>query len=101
MSSSANSLLQNQIFVQSEGVYSSDLGTETVLLHHAEGVYFGLKGLGVQIWPLLKEKIKYSELISECESLFETRPESLNADVEAFLIQLLEAKLIVGQAQTS
>lgn len=84
-------------FQQSEGVYSSELGTETVLLHHTEGIYFGLKGLGVQIWPILEKPIDFITLIKKLEVHFETRPESLDSEVEAFLVQLLEAKLIVGQ----
>ena len=99
MSPYADKIYLDQYFRHSEGVYSSELGTETVLLHHTEGVYFGLKGVGVQIWPLLEKPKKFCEIISALEPLFESRPKSLDADIEAFLSQLLEAKLIVGQYQ--
>ena len=75
-------------------VYSSDLGKEVVLLHQSKGIYFGLKGVGIHLWPLLDQPISFPDLLSQLLSIVSDAPPHAETEIKAFILQLLNADLI-------
>ena len=75
-------------------VYSSDLGKEVVLLHQSKGIYFGLKGVGIHLWPLLDQPISVHELLSQLRKVVPDTPPHAEAEIKTFILDLLNADLI-------
>ena len=77
-----------------EQVLIQHLDGEAVLLNLETETYFGLDEVGARIWTLLEGsdsiQAAYEALLEE----YEVEPEPLRADLAAFLVQLLEHRLI-------
>ena len=82
------------LYQKKSEVYSSDLGKEVVLLHQSKGIYFGLKGVGIHLWPLLDQPINFPDLLSQLLSIVPDAPPQAEAEIKAFILQLLNADLI-------
>ena len=82
------------LYQKKEDVFSSDLGKEIVLLHHSKGIYFGLKGVGIHVWPLLTEPITLSQLLKKLLITISGLPAHGESEIKAFLLELLNAGLI-------
>jgi hypothetical protein len=74
--------------VPSSSVVCADLNDEVVLLNVDTGIYFGLDGLGAQIWNLVGEGLDEDEIHSRLLSEYEVTAEQLGADLAEFVTQL-------------
>ena len=88
------SLKPESLYQRKEGVYSSELDSETVLLDQTQGLYFGLQGIGVRVWQCLEKPITLAQIKQELCRELEALPESFDRDIDQFLLSLLEAHLI-------
>jgi PqqD family protein of HPr-rel-A system len=74
--------------VPSSSVVCADVNDEAVLLNVETGIYFGLDGLGAQIWKLIEEGANEEEILSRLLAEYEVTPEQLHGDLTEFLTQL-------------
>lgn len=74
----------------------SRLGSETVILHLGSGIYFGLDAVGTVIWEALGsgQSVSPREVCAHVRMRFQDAPDTVEADVTAFLAQLVEHGLI-------
>jgi Coenzyme PQQ synthesis protein D (PqqD) len=72
----------------------SRLGDETVILHLESGLYFGLDWVGTIVWERLLQGDTPEAICTHVRTTFIEPPESVEADVLNFLVQLLEHALI-------
>lgn len=76
----------------------SRLGDETVILHLVSGTYFGLDVTGTMVWEAINSASGATHLdaCNHVRASFEDVPESMEADVMAFMTRLAEHDLIRG-----
>ena len=71
-----------------------NLNDEVALLHLDSALYFGLQGVGAQIWSGLEEPRSVADICSDVVKHFDVTPEDCRDDVIKFLVSLQEAGLI-------
>lgn len=79
---------------QDDEALSTDLEGRTVLMSVEHGQYFGANELGSRIWGLMEEPLSVAELCRRIVAEYEVEPAVCEADVLAFLEDLLEKGLI-------
>ena len=67
---------------------------ETVLLDIANGVYFGLDSVGKRIWENIADGLSLAETAAVITSEFEVEEARAQADVVAFVGNLVERELL-------
>ena len=74
----------------------SRLGDETVILHMGSGTYFGLDAVGTLGWERLGDDdgATVDQVCAHVRAGFTDSPSSVEADVTAFLAQLMQHGLI-------
>ncbi|MBK1875655.1 PqqD family protein [Pelagicoccus mobilis] len=82
------------IVSQSSEQLSCELDGEVVSMSIAEGSYFGINGVGSEIWRRIKSPRRVDELCQELVSKFEVSPEQCEADVLEFLEELRGSGLL-------
>ncbi len=70
------------------------LGEEMAILHVDTGTYFGLKGVGIDVWTLLEKSPTEDEIVEHLTREYEVDPARCRADVAALLDRLQEARLV-------
>lgn len=73
---------------------TSTVGDETVLLDLDDGTYYGLNGVGAQLWESLDEPTTVASLERETATAFDVDREACRADIRAFLVDLRDRGLI-------
>lgn len=81
-------------FSPSSRAVSTEVGSETVLLHLEEGMYFGLDNVGNVIWDALKDGATFEELAACVLSAFKVDRDVAEKDLVSFLRQLEEHNLV-------
>ncbi len=82
-------------FKQNQGIETSKVGDRVVLYEEATGRAIVLNPAGAILWPLMSEPIT-AELLSKelCEAVSGLPEAQAEADVAAYLQQMLDQKLI-------
>ncbi len=70
------------------------LGEEVAILQVDTGTYFGLKGVGIDVWTLLERSPTLDEIVAHLTGEYEVDPARCRADVSALLDRLLAARLV-------
>jgi hypothetical protein len=73
---------------------SSELADEVVILHLANGVYYGLNPLGARIWQLVQQPRRVSDVRDHILAEYAVERERCERDVLALLQDLQAAGLI-------
>lgn len=73
---------------------SSDLDGITVILSVQDSSYLGVNPVGSQIWKLLDENPRLSELVAKLTAEYIVEPQQCEKDVRAFLEKLYQRELI-------
>lgn len=68
---------------------------ELILLSIEQNRYFGSGEVGRRIWELLEQQVSMSSLLAQLIEEYDVDPDVCARDVEAFLTQLIEARLVV------
>jgi hypothetical protein len=76
---------------------SAEVEGEAVILNLADGVYYGLDGVGGWVWELLREPRSLRELRDAVAAEFEVDAETAERDLRV-LLQELEARRLVRTA---
>jgi len=72
----------------------SQLGTELVLMDTKSGNYLGINTVGTHIWNLLADSKSITDLVTELTSRFEVTETQCQAEVERFLSELEQKKMV-------
>ena len=84
----------DSIIVQEDEPVAAEVDGEVVMLSERAGAYFGLDGIGSEIWRLIEEPRRVSELCGTLAQRYEVDAETLSRDVTAFLDALLARNLV-------
>lgn len=75
----------------------TDLSGEKVMVDFEQGKYFMIKGAGNEIWDMLEDGIMVSDIVNKLLQIYEVERETCEREVLAFLNQLEEFGMIVGE----
>lgn len=85
------------IAVSKESVWC-DLNGEVVVLHISSGVYFGLDGVGCEIWEFLQKPSTVSQLVDHLTSTYDVPRDICERQVLSFLDKMADAELVIVNA---
>jgi hypothetical protein len=93
----------DSIIVQDSEPIATTVDEEVVMLSVRAGAYFGLDGVGSDIWNMLGEPCRVGDICKSLSSLYEVDDETMTRDVTLFLQGLLDRGLvrIVEQDRTA
>jgi hypothetical protein len=75
--------------------------TETVMLDIERGSYFGVQEVGKAIWDQLESPTTIEDICTRLMAEFEVDADTCREQVEAFLVDLLEHRLIEVQGDAT
>ena len=84
----------DSVIVQEDEPVAAEVDGEVVMLSERAGAYFGLDGIGSEIWRLIGEPRRVSELCGTLAQRYDVDAETLTRDVTAFLDALLARNLV-------
>ena len=87
-------LSPDTVLVAARDQVSTELEGEAVILDLADGVYYGLDGVGRHLWELLAAPRSVRELYDVVVAGYEVAPAEAERDVAALLSELLERGLV-------
>jgi hypothetical protein len=82
------------VVLTSEQQVSAQLGPETMILHLADGIYYGLDEVGTTIWNLIHEPRTVAEIRDRICEEYDVGPSRCERELIRFLRQLSERRLI-------
>jgi hypothetical protein len=82
------------VFKRSDRQVSCDLNGEAAILQLDQSVYFGLKGVGAQVWLALEQPQSLAELNRRICQEFDVDAARAQADLMKFLSELEAAGLV-------
>jgi len=74
--------------VRAQGVLSTELDQETVLMSIDAGAYYGMGGTARSIWERLATPITFSALVDDLVREYEIPHETCAADLQGFLAEM-------------
>ena len=77
-----------------EDVVSREVGGEAVLLNLATGTYFGLDGIGTEIWTVLAREGTVEAATSALLADYDVEEPRLRRDIDQFIQQLVHKGLL-------
>ena len=80
-----------------DGVYTQEIGDETILLDTQGGNYFGLDPVGTHMWQLIRQRGALRPAYDVILTEYNVAPERLEADLLALADKLVEKGLVVIQ----
>lgn len=86
------------VLVAARDQVSAELEGEAVILNLADGVYYGLDGVGAHVWELLAEPRAVSELRDAVVAAFEVDAATAERDLLALLEELAARRLVEVRA---
>ena len=75
-------------------VLASELGSEFVMLNLQDGTYYGLDGVGADIWKLLQKPIAVAEICRVLVFEFDVEPDRCRTDVLKLINDLVARGLV-------
>jgi hypothetical protein len=95
-------LTPRSVVQRRDEMLANDLSdTETVMLDIERGTYFGVQEVGKAIWEQLATPTTVDELCSHLMTEFEVDRETCHEQVQSFLGDLLEHRLIEVQGDAT
>ena len=77
-----------------EGVMSTEVDSQAVLMHVETGTYYGLNDVGALIWQRMAKPVRVLDLRDAVLGEFDVTPEACACDVLALLKELESAGLV-------
>lgn len=75
-------------------IISDVFGEEVVLVNLESGIYYSLRGSATQIWIRLVSQYSTPEILTDLLNIFQVAEHDLTADINQFITQLIELKII-------
>lgn len=82
------------VLVAARDQVSTELEGEAVILGLADGIYYGLDGVGALVWERLREPCSVAELVGAVTAAYAVDAETAERDLLALLAELAERRLI-------
>jgi Coenzyme PQQ synthesis protein D (PqqD) len=82
------------VVVAASDQVSADLEGEAVILNLADGVYYGLDGVGARVWELLREPRTVGSLAATITAEFEVDADTASRDLAGLLADLAGRGLV-------
>jgi Coenzyme PQQ synthesis protein D (PqqD) len=82
-------------WVASPDAYSSQVGSDLVLMSHSSSSYYSLNGTGAFVWSLLQDPTNHVEAADAVFKMFDVERSRCEQDIASLFHELKEAKLIV------
>lgn len=73
---------------------TADLGDTIAVMQQRTGLYFGLEGVGAQIWQLIATPIRVADLRDALVEIYDVDSEQCERDVFDFLAELADLGLV-------
>ena len=87
------------VLVAARDQVSTELEREAVILSLADGVYYGLDGVGAVVWELLREPRSVAELRDAVTAGFAVDAETAERDLLVLLDELARRGLVEAAAE--
>ncbi len=87
-------ITRDTTFVRSDDFLASTVENELVMISLERGHYYALDDIGSHIWEILAKPTTVAELCTQMQSRFAVAPAECEADVHAFLAELLEEGMV-------
>jgi Coenzyme PQQ synthesis protein D (PqqD) len=84
----------DSVVVQEDEPVAAEVDGEVVMLSERAGAYFGLDGVGSEIWKLIAQPRRVSELCQLLAQHYDVDRETLTREVTSFLDELLARRLV-------
>ena len=91
---SSNEISLDTVVAQTEGIFSSELDGETVLMSLTQAAYFGLDSTGQVIWNMIAEPSRVGDLCDQLAADYNVDRATIEVDVFDFLNELNKEGLI-------
>ena len=86
---------------RTQGLFSTELDHETVLMSIDAGAYYGLAGVARRIWERLENPTSFSDLVDCLQSEYKVSREVCVSDLQKFLAEIeLEGLLRVEPTES-
>lgn len=85
----------NTKLLRNNEVLSSDVDSETILLHMESNSYYGLNDISSRIWALLSTSITFRQLIHILVKEYDITNENCARDTKHFLNKLASHNLLI------
>jgi hypothetical protein len=85
---------KDAVVVQDAEPVTAEVDGEIVMMSISEGAYFGLNGVGSEIWDLLHEPMSITNLCEKLAGEYDVDEETLSRTVTHFVQQMLERRLL-------
>ena len=89
---------KSMILRQTPDSAESEMAGETVLLHLANGTYYGLDETGTYVWSLLKNGACLSDILVAAKVRYGVTESVLEADIGSFLADLIDHDLLMSDS---
>jgi len=84
----------DSVVVQEDEPIAAEVDGEVVMLSERAGAYFGLDGIGSEIWKLIAQPRRVSDICRFLAQHYDAAGETLTRDVTSFLDELLVRRLV-------
>jgi hypothetical protein len=86
---------KNNVFIRNSDILTTNMDGEVVMMDVDQGSYFSLSsGVGATIWSVVETPASLDDIISAVCAQYETTPDECRADIEGFVQQLHDQKLV-------
>jgi hypothetical protein len=75
-------------------VLASEVGPEVVMLSLRDGTYYGLDGVGVEIWRMLQAPVTISRIVTALVETYDVDADRCRSDVVTVIVTLVERGLV-------
>ncbi|MCJ2189196.1 PqqD family peptide modification chaperone [Novosphingobium beihaiensis] len=76
------------ILTRNPALVATEMDGEIVMMSVEKGAYYGLSGIGAQIWDALESPRTFDYLIGILRDQFDVDENTLRSDVHAFLLDM-------------
>src|SRR5688572_30609176 len=75
-------------------VLASEVGPEVVMLSLRDGMYYGLDGVGVEIWRMIQTPVTIPRIVTVLVEMYDVDADRCRSDVLTMLATLVERGLV-------
>jgi hypothetical protein len=76
-------------------VLASEVGPEVVMLSLRDGTYYGLDGVGAEIWRMLQTPVTIPRIVTALVEIYDVDANRCRSDVLTVMATLVERGLVV------
>ena len=81
--------------VRSPDLVSTNMDNEIVMMSIEKGEYYGIGGVGTDVWELLQEPITIDEILNSVCPEYDISEEGCRSEIDAFISELVRRGLVV------